>query len=627
MKPWQWFSSSLAILTATVPARANAASGYAQVNLVSDIPLVAASTDSHLVNPWGMASSPTSPIWVSDNGTGVATLYNGAGTAQALVVSIPPPSGGTPPSTPTGVVFNPTNDFSGDRFLFATEDGTIAGWRGSLGTNAELVVDNSSGAVYKGLALGNNGTANHLYATNFHAATVDVFDANFAQVTLGGNFVDPNLPAGFAPFGIQNIGGILVVTYARQDVNKHDDVPGPGNGYVDEFDMDGNLLKRLVSAGVLNSPWGLAMAPAGFGDLSGDLLVGNFGDGRINAFDASTGAFLDTLNDSVGNPIIVQGLWALLFGNGGNGGAQTELFFSAGIPGSGSIEDHGLFGKFAPNIPDLVIAKSHSGDFAQGQVGAAYSLVITNSGGVPTSGMVSVVDTLPAGLSATAITGTGWSCNLATLTCIRSDALGAGASYPPITLTVDVDPQAPATLTNTATVSGGGETYTLNDTATDSTTVTPPLPDPTIAKTHTGDFVRGQKGATYSLIVTNNGALATSGTVTVVDTLPAGLSATAITGTGWSCNLATLTCVRSDALGAGASYPPITLIVNVDPQASAILTNTATVSGGGETYTLNDTADDPTRVGTSVPIPTLQGSVLGLLGLLLAAAGVFSLHR
>ena len=206
-------------------------------------------------------------------------------------------------------------------------------------------VDNSaSGAVYKGLALGNNGTGNFLYATNFNAGTIDVFDGNFAPAALSGNFTDPNLPAGFAPFGIQNIGGILVVTYAEQDASKHDDVPGAGNGYVDEFDMNGNLLKRLVSGGVLNSPWGVAMAPAGFGDLSGDLLVGNFGDGRINAFDPSTGAFLDTLNDGLGAPIVVQGLWGLLFGNGGNGGAQNELFFSAGI----NDEADGLFGKFVP---------------------------------------------------------------------------------------------------------------------------------------------------------------------------------------------------------------------------------------------------------------------------------------
>ncbi len=471
---------SLTALIAAIPASVRAAAtGYVQVNLVSDIPLVAAHTDSNLVNPWGMASSSASPIWVSDNGTGLATLYNGAGIAASLVVTIPPPAGGNPPSAPTGVVFNSTSDFAAARFLFATEDGTISGW--SAGTTAILEVDNSaSGAVYKGLALGNNGTGNHLYATNFHAGTIDVFDASFAQVTLSGNFTDPNLPAGFAPFGIQNIGGILFVTYAKQDAAGHDDVPGPGNGYVDEFDMNGALLKRLISASVLNSPWGLAKAPTGFGDLSGDLLVGNFGDGKVNAFDPSTGAFLDTLNDSLGNPIVVQGLWGLLFGNGGNGGAQTELFFSAGIPGSGSVEDHGLFGKFAPLIPDLTIAKTHSGDFGRGQVGATYSLVVTNHGGAPTSGIVSVVDTLPAELSATAMAGAGWSCNVGTLTCTRSDTLGSGTSYPPITLTVDVDPQAPASLTNSATVSGGGQTYVANDTANDPTKVLASISIPTL---------------------------------------------------------------------------------------------------------------------------------------------------
>ncbi len=621
----RWLRLSLTVLTAGVSAWVNAATGYIQINLVSDIPLVAAHTDSNLVNPWGMASSATSPIWVSDNRTGVATLYNGSGIALGLVVSIPKPGGGASPGAPTGIVFNSTSDFSSDRFIFATEDGTIAGWSG--GTTASLEVDDSgSGAVYKGIALGNNGTANFLYATDFHNGAISVFDKNFTPVTLSGSFTDPNLPAGFAPFGIQNIGGILIVTYAKQDAAKHDDVPGAGNGYVDEFDMNGNFLKRLISAGVLNSPWGLAKAPAGFGDLSGDLLVGNFGDGRINTFDPSTGAFLDTLNDSLGNPIVVQGLWGLLFGNGGNGGAQTECFFSAGIPGSGSVEDHGLFGKFAPRIPDLTIAKTHSGDFAQGQVVVTYSLEVTNNGGVPTSGTITVVDTLPAGLSATAMTGSGWSCNVGTLTCTRSDALGVGASYPPITLTVNVDPQAPANLTNTATVSGGGETFTTNDTATDLTAVTPPIPDLTIAKTHSGDLARGQVGA-YSLVVTNNGALPSSGTVTVVDILPAGLTATAMAGAGWSCNVGTLTCTRSDALGVGASYPPITLTVNVDPQAPASLTNTATVSGGGQTYTANDTADDPTSVLTSLPIPTLQRPLLVLLGMLLAATGIILLRR
>ena len=345
---------------------ANALTGYNLINLVSDIPGVANVTDPNLQNPWGMAFLPTSPIWVADNKTGVSTLYNGSGTPVSLVVTVPPPSGGNPPAAPTGIVANASSDFTltgatnPARFIFATEDGTISGWNPTAAaTQAILKVDNSAaGAVYKGLAIGNNGTANFLYATNFFAGTIDVFDTNFSPATLTGNFTDPGLPSGFAPFGIQNIGGLLFVTYAKQDVPKHDDVPGPGNGFVDKFDTNGNFLARFVTSGPLNSPWGLARAPITFGDLSGAMLVGNFGDGRINAFDAVTGAAIGTLNNSAGNPIAITGLWALLFGNGVGGGLTNELFFTAGIPGSGSVEDHGLFGKFIvapPVVPALPI--------------------------------------------------------------------------------------------------------------------------------------------------------------------------------------------------------------------------------------------------------------------------------
>lgn len=323
--------------------------GYVQTNLVSDLPGVAALTDPNLQNPWGMSSSPTSPIWVSDNRTGLATLYNGAGAIQSLVVTIPPPTGGTPPAAPTGQVFNGSaTDFklpNGNpaRFIFATEDGTISGWNG--GTSAVLVVDNSvSGAVYKGLAIGSSGGSNFLFATNFNAGTIDVFDAAFNSVNTGGKFTDPNLPAGYAPFNIQNINGTLYVTYALQDAAKHDDVSGPGNGFVDAFDTAGNLIKRVSSGGALDSPWGLALGSAGFGQFAGDLLVGNFGDGRISAFDPISDAFLGQLQDQSASPITIDGLWGLRFGNGGSGGDVNALFFTAGIPGPDNVEDHGLFG-------------------------------------------------------------------------------------------------------------------------------------------------------------------------------------------------------------------------------------------------------------------------------------------
>jgi uncharacterized protein (TIGR03118 family) len=322
---------------------------YSQTNLVSDIPGVALTTDPNLVNPWGMSDSAASPWWVSDNGTGLSTLYSGTGGIVSLVVTVPPPAGSPPGTTsaPTGQVFNSTTDFkvggASSNFIFATEDGTISAR--TTGTTVTLEVDNSAnGAVYKGLALGNNGTANFLYAANFNSGHIDVFNTNYAPATLAGNFTDSTLPAGYAPFDIANIGGVLYVTYALQDGAKHDDVAGPGNGYVDEFDTNGNFIKRLISNGPLNSPWGMALAPGNFGGFSNDLLVGNFGDGMINAFNPTTGALLGSLDDGSGNPIVDQGLWGLAFGNGSGSGPTNTLYFTAGIPGPDSVEDHGLFG-------------------------------------------------------------------------------------------------------------------------------------------------------------------------------------------------------------------------------------------------------------------------------------------
>src|SRR5262249_51408161 len=230
--------------------------------------------------------------------------------------------------------------------IFATEGGTIAAW--TSGTSAIGAAVAPGGGVYKGLAI-NSDAANPanslLYATNFRNGTVDAFNTNFSHVILPGPFTDPTLPAGFAPFGINNIGGKIYVTYALQDAAKHDDVAGAGNGFIDVYDTNGFLLNRLVSQGVLNSPWGLALAPSNFGVFSNDLLVGNFGDGTINAFNITTGQSLGELKDAQGNPIMIPGLWGLLFGNNGNGGLSNQLFFSAGIPGpNGNIEDHGLFG-------------------------------------------------------------------------------------------------------------------------------------------------------------------------------------------------------------------------------------------------------------------------------------------
>lgn len=284
---------------------------------------------------------------------------------------------------------------------------------------------------------------------------------------------------------------------------------------------------------------------------------------------------------------------------------------------------------------DMTIAKTHAGNFAQLQAGAAYTITATNAGGTPTTGLVTVSDTVPAGLTPTAATGSGWACTVVAqvVTCTRSDALAAAASYPAITLSVTVAGNAPATVTNTATVAGGGEINVGNNSASDPTTINATLPDLTITKTHSGNFAQGQFGATYVLTVTNSGAAPTAGTVTVSDTVPAGLTPTSAAGTGWTCNVAAqvVTCTRSDALAAAASYPAITLMVFVAPNAPASVTNTATVAGGGETNVANSTASDLVTIAPTstiqVSIPTLGEAMLMLISGLLALFGVITLKR
>jgi uncharacterized protein (TIGR03118 family) len=344
-------SGTLVVLSAAGAQADSAKTVFKQTNLVSDLPGMARFTDPSLQNPWGISSTRTSPMWVSDNGAGVATLYNGDGTKPPFLltgVAIPPGKGSPAGTlgTPTGTVFNNNNasgEFRGDLFLFATEDGTIAGWKFSDGTTATTEVDNSTpapGTVYKGLAIGFDGVADHLYAANFRFGVVDVFNDDFSKAA---SFTDPKVPDGYAPFGIQNLGGVLYVTFAKQDAAKHDDVAGPGHGFVDRFDLNGNLLERLVSHGQLNSPWGLAIAPASFGSFAGDLLVGNFGDGQIHAYSLAEGEFRGELRDAAGDPITIDGLWALRVGNGGpppTGGDPNAIYFSAGI----NHEMDGLFG-------------------------------------------------------------------------------------------------------------------------------------------------------------------------------------------------------------------------------------------------------------------------------------------
>jgi uncharacterized protein (TIGR03118 family) len=342
-----------------------ASRSYVQTNLVSDIPGLAAHTDPNLKNPWGTAVGPGSPIWVSDNHAGVTTLYDGAGNAQPLVVGIPaPPSAGAGAvGAPTGQAFNTFDPASTDFmisengksgpafFLFATEDGTIAGWNPSVDkAHAVIAVDRSTatdsagdvGANYKGLALVSTPSGKFIYATSFRFGTVDVFDSHFNLVN---SFTDPTVPAGFAPFGIHNIGGKLFVTFAKQGPGKDDDFARPGNGFVDVFAPNGDLLQRLVSRGKLDSPWAVTLAPSTFGAFGGDILVGNFGNGRIHAYDPASGKLEGTLHRPGGGPIGIDGLGWLRFAPATPGAGPNTLFFTAGL----NHEADGLFGTLVPN--------------------------------------------------------------------------------------------------------------------------------------------------------------------------------------------------------------------------------------------------------------------------------------
>jgi uncharacterized protein (TIGR03118 family) len=326
------FATLTVAMLSVVPVMADPV-GFIQTNLASDVPGLAQTTDPNLVNAWGMGASATSPVWIGDNGNNTAVLYNGAGIKQGLVVSLP--GDGV-----TGVLFsNVSGSFNGDTFLFASEDGTVSGWRGALGTNAETLALSSVANVYKGLAGASIGGTEYTYIANFRSGKIDVLKGNNGAPNLTGNFTDPGIPNGYAPFGVQTIGNEVYVTYALQDGAKKDDDPGAGHGFVSAFDLQGLFLRRVASQGALNSPWGLALAPSGFGNFGGDLLVGNFGDGTINAYNPS-GGFIGTLKDPNDVPISIDGLWGLRFGIGGSPATAQTLFFTAGP----DEESHGLFG-------------------------------------------------------------------------------------------------------------------------------------------------------------------------------------------------------------------------------------------------------------------------------------------
>jgi uncharacterized protein (TIGR03118 family) len=333
------FASVAAILAGSAAPARLLANDFGQINLVSDIPGNATLTDPNLIDPWGVAFSGTSPFWISDNVTNLATLYTGTPSINSTVVNVP---GG-----PTGQVNNGNSsafvlsDGKSANFIFDTQAGTILGWNGSIGSTAATVYTNSA-ASYTGLAIGTSGTSTYLYAAN-SAGSIDVFNSSFANVngtTFAGKFIDPSLPAGYVPYNVQAIGSQLYVTYVVYDSGGNE----TPSGIVDIYDTSGNFISRFSSSSLLDAPWGITLAPTTFGAFGGDILIGNFLNGEINAFDPVTGAYLGTLDGSNGLPIADPGLWALEFRTGGTGDNTNALYFTAGI----DDETHGLFGEITP---------------------------------------------------------------------------------------------------------------------------------------------------------------------------------------------------------------------------------------------------------------------------------------
>jgi uncharacterized protein (TIGR03118 family) len=375
-----WKLAIAAAIALTARPSATLAQHYTQTNLVSDTVGGAPTHDPSLINPWGLSRSSTSPWWVANNNSGTSTLYTGTGSIIPIngngIVKIPPPKNAPAGfiAAPTGTVFNGSTDFvlpapngKPAAFIFATEDGTISGWNG--GPSAFLAVDNNdngsaNGAVYKGATTADINGKRFLYVTNFRAGRVEVYDANFKRVQLPGDAFDAGndgdhdgddghesekIPEGFAPFNIQNIGGSLFVTYAKQDAVRHDDVPGDGNGFVEIFTPAGNHIGHLEHGSWFNSPWGVVWTPRDFGEFSNTILVGNFRSGWIAAFNGFTYKFIGFVKNPNDSILTIEGLWSLAFGNNASAGPSTTLFFSAGPDG----EKHGLFGTLTPVAAEL----------------------------------------------------------------------------------------------------------------------------------------------------------------------------------------------------------------------------------------------------------------------------------
>lgn len=430
----------------------NAPSAFSMSNLVSDGSVAAATTDANLVNPWGIVFAPGAPVWVANNGTHTATIYDGTGQALPLIVNLPAGLNGT--ADATGIVFNAsTTDFvvtqaalsAAARFIFNGEGGTILGWAPTVdATNAIIAYDDGAGgAVYKGLAIASTGTANLLYAADFHNRKIDVFDSGFAKVAVAGGFTDATLPADYAPFGIQalQIQGQtrIVVTYAKRDAATDDEVAGAGFGLVNVFDTSGTLVTHLVAVGgALNAPWGLALAPAGFGTLGNTLLVGNFIDGVINAYDPVSGAFVGNLKDSAGQAIATPGLWGIAFGNGVRNQPTTTLYFAAGIAG----EVAGLYGRIdlGATAPDIV-APTVALTAPAGTVSGTVAVTANAADNVGVAQVEFFAGTTSLGIDSTAPYAVDWSTTTTangsvSLTAVTKDAFGNATTSAAVTVTV-----------------------------------------------------------------------------------------------------------------------------------------------------------------------------------------------
>ncbi len=555
-------STVLALTVSFLPAVAQTtgANVYLQTNLVGNVKGLAPVVDPNLVDPWGISLSTASPFWLSNRLSGTSTLYNGAGTITPTVVKIPASAASAAGAVgqPTGQVQNnlstatpipfllPAPNGKTASFIFASDDGTISAWNGSVvASTAVITVDNSAAkAIYKGLAIGTSAVGPTLYAANFRSGKIEAYNAAWGPATLTGTFSDASVPSGFAPFNIWNLNNQLYVTYAKQDSNQFLDVAGAGNGYVAIFDLNGNLVKHLISGGALNSPWGVAFAPANWGAFGGALLVGNFGDGTINAFNATTGAQLGTLQSAGGTPIVISGLWALVFGNGKSGGDTNTVYFTAGVP-NGSSVPRGIFGSIAPPaaITSLVSAASLvSGTVAPGEivlitgqtVGPSPSVTST----IPAKGSLPTVANPTVAVNTTSVTFNGtaapivYAGSAATAVQVPYEIAGATSANVVLTVgtqvapawTVPVAPTAPGLFTINFT--GTGQVVALNADGTINSQANPAARGSAIMLFATGEGVTtpadtdgiveadNSRVPTATVAVTFNGISATVGSDT-----------------------------------------------------------------------------------------------------------------